>query len=283
MNMADSPPLISIVIAVFNGKKTLQQCIDSIHEQSYENKELIVIDGGSTDGTLDLLRENAGKIDRWISEKDRGIYDAWNKGVRHASGQWISFLGADDYLWDVHVLERVATKLVALPPKVRYAYGEIMLINSVGENIHKVGMNWEKAGPRFKNAMSVTHPGSMHKRELFLEHGEFDENFVVAGDYEFLMRELKSNSAFFMPFLITGVRIDGISKNSNHVLRQLKEVRYAQKKHGFTFPSFTWMLAVSRVRLRLMLWKILGEETTRKALDIGRRMMGQEPYWTKHR
>ena len=92
-----SLPLITIIIAVFNGAKTLQQCIDSVAQQSYPNKELIIIDGGSKDGTLDLLKANSEKIDYWVSETDNGIYNAWNKGLAQANGDWICFLGADDF------------------------------------------------------------------------------------------------------------------------------------------------------------------------------------------
>ena len=91
-------PLISIVVSVFNGADTLQQCIDSVTDQTYPAVELIVIDGGSTDGTREILLRNASKLAYWVSEPDRGIYHAWNKALVHAQGDWISFLGADDYL-----------------------------------------------------------------------------------------------------------------------------------------------------------------------------------------
>ncbi|MEQ1667696.1 MAG: glycosyltransferase [Sulfuriferula sp.] len=97
MNHA-STPLISIIIAVYNGKATLQQCIDSVVQQTYSNKELIIIDGGSKDGTVELLEENRNKFSYWESEPDRGIYNAWNKGLTQAKGEWICFLGADCFI-----------------------------------------------------------------------------------------------------------------------------------------------------------------------------------------
>ena len=106
--MTSSPaPLISIIVAVFNGKETLQQCIDSVAQQTYQNKELIVIDGGSNDGTLDLLNQNSSRL-TWLSEPDSGVYSAWNKGLARAKGEWVCFLGADDFLWDANVLEQMA-------------------------------------------------------------------------------------------------------------------------------------------------------------------------------
>ena len=79
--MSDREPSISVIVAVLNGAKTLQRCIDSVAQQTYPNKELIIIDGGSQDGTVDILKANQGKITSWISEPDRGIYSAWNKGL----------------------------------------------------------------------------------------------------------------------------------------------------------------------------------------------------------
>ena len=89
-------PLVSIIIAVYNGANTLQDCLDSIKQQTYQNIELIIIDGGSTDATIDVLNEYDAQISYWISEPDDGIYNAWNKGVVQAKGEWICFLGADE-------------------------------------------------------------------------------------------------------------------------------------------------------------------------------------------
>src|SRR5690606_34585060 len=93
-------PRFSVVISVFNGAKTLQKCLDSVAGQTYAARELIVIDGGSTDGTQQILRHNAGRLAYWVSEPDRGTYHAWNKALAQASGDWSCFLGADDYLWE---------------------------------------------------------------------------------------------------------------------------------------------------------------------------------------
>jgi glycosyltransferase involved in cell wall biosynthesis len=84
-----SKPLISVIVAVYNGAKTLQRCIDSVSDQTYPNKELIIIDGGSTDGTIEIIRSNQDQITYWQSEPDNGIYHAWNKALDHASGDGI--------------------------------------------------------------------------------------------------------------------------------------------------------------------------------------------------
>lgn len=279
----ESPPLISIIVAVFNGVATLQQCIDSVALQTYPHKELIVIDGGSKDGTVDLLKENQGKITYWISEPDRGIYNALNKGLAQAKGDWICFLGADDFFWNAQVLEQMAEHLVKLPHNMRVAYAQIMLLNTNGEQIYSVNEPWEKIKIRFKQIMCIHHQGVMHRRSLFDLHGKFEESFKITGDYEFLLRELKTADAYFIPNLVlAGMRQgSGVSSNPLNGLKLCHEIRRAQRMHGLWLPSRIWLMVTARAYLRLLVWKIFGERLSRKLLDVGRRMMGKPAFWTK--
>jgi len=278
----NSSPLISIIVAVFNGAKTLQQCIDSVVHQTYQNKELIIIDGGSRDGTVDLLNSNQEQINYWISESDNGIYNAWNKGLEQVKGEWVCFLGADDFFWSDQVLEQVSAQLEKLPLDIRVAYGQVMLLNKNGENLYPVGEPWERISTRFKQIMSIPHQAVMHRRSLFERHGKFDESFRIAGDYELLMRELKITEPFFVPgIVIAGMRQGGISSSPGNSLVLLRECRRTQRMHGQYLPKAIWLLALVRVYIRLVLWKVLGERLTRKILDIGRRTRGLPPYWTQ--
>ena len=277
-------PVITVIVAVFNGSKTLQQCIDSVAQQSYPKKELIIIDGCSTDSTVDLLKANSAKVSYWVSETDNGIYNAWNKGLSQAHGDWICFLGADDYFWDQQVLERMSEQLALIPPDIRVAYGKIMLLTSDGANLYAVGEPWGKVKERFKHEMSIPHPGLMHRHSLFEVRGKFDESFRIVGDYELLLRELKTGEAAFIPgIVVTGMRQGGISSNPEHSLTLLHEVRRAQVTHGQNLPGRIWLMAVVRVYIRLLLWRVFGEKLTRKALDVGRYIMGLPAYWKKTR
>jgi glycosyltransferase involved in cell wall biosynthesis len=277
-----SPPLITTIVAVFNGAKTLQQCIESVAHQTYAYKELIIIDGGSNDGTVNLITENSNNIDYWISEPDQGIYNAWNKGLTQAKGEWICFLGADDYFLNVHVLEKMTCALEQLSPEIRVAYGQVMLLSNEGASLFSVGEPWSIIKDRFKQVMCIPHQAVMHRGSLFEQYGLFDESFRIAGDYELLLRELKTGSAAYIPNLVlSGMRQGGVSSNPANSLVTMREIRRAQKMHGQRLPGWVWISAMVRVYLRLILWRLLGESMARRAIDIYRRMLGLPSYWTK--
>ena len=278
----NSDPFISVVVAAFNSIEILSRCINSVEHQTYSHKELLVIDGGSQDGTVELLKANSQKISYWISELDHGIYHAWNKALLRACGEWICFLGADDFFWDATVLARIGEQLRVLSPGIRVVYGQNMLINSRGEHLYPVGAPWHTLKGKFRTSMCLPHPGMMHHRSLFEQHGTFDESFRIAGDYELLLRELTHADALFVPnLIIAGVRQGGISSHPDAALLVLSESRRAQRMHGQRFPSLLWLWSVVKVYLRLLLWHLFGERFARSALDLGRHMFNQPKHWTK--
>jgi glycosyltransferase involved in cell wall biosynthesis len=103
---------VSIVIATYNAAQYLDACLNSCVEQTWSNKEIILIDGASTDGTLEIIHKYEGHITFWMSEPDEGVFDAWNKALDHVSGDWVLFRGADDVFWDANALERIAPHLI---------------------------------------------------------------------------------------------------------------------------------------------------------------------------
>ncbi len=275
-------PVISVIVAVYNSQATLQQCLDSVSSQTYAKVELIVIDGGSTDGTTDILRNNAQHLAYWVSEPDRGIYHAWNKALARATGEWICFLGADDYLCDAQVLARMAEQLVLIPENIWVAYGQIMLLDHDDQALFTLGQPWDTVRLRFRQEMCIPHPAVMHRRGLFDKHGLFDESFRIAGDYACLLRELKDGTALFVPgIVVAAMRPGGISSRPKSTLLTLREARRAQRDVGLRWPSHRWLMAVGRVYIRIALWSLLGEKRTRGLLDMGRSIMGLPPYWTQ--
>ena len=197
------------------------------------------------------------------------VYNAWNKGLAQAKGDWICFLGADDYFWDAQVLERIVNSLERLPPEIRVAYGQIMLVDSSRHSLHAIGESWDKIKTRFQQIMSIPHPGVMHRSSVFQQHGRFNESFRIAGDYELLLREFKTRDAFYIPDIITVAMMQGgISSNPTNSLLAMREIRHAQKMHGQRLPGWIWLAATARVYLRFLLFRLFGAALASKALDL---------------
>ena len=275
-------PLLSVIVAAYNSAATLQQCLDRVISQTFDNAELIVIDGGSSDGSLELLRTHSRHIAYCVSEPDRGIYHAWNKALAQARGDWICFLGSDDYLWNEQVLARVATQLARVPDDINVAYSQVNLVDMGGKLLYPIGESWSLVKDRFRQQMCIPHPSVLHRSRLFRQHGIFDESFHIAGDYELLLRELKDKDAFFMPDIIfSAMRQGGISSALGNTLSALREVRVAQRKNGLRWPGRIWLLALVRAYLRALAWLVLGEKRTRVVLDWGRRLRGLPRHWTR--
>lgn len=275
-------PLISVVIAVYNGAGTLGQCLDSVLQQTYPHVELILVDGGSTDGTTDMLQQRADSFAYWVSEPDQGIYDAWNKGLVKATGDWICFLGADDYFWDTCVLEAIARQLVELPPEIRIAYGRIMVVDDEGTELYASGQPWSAVGHRFQALMCIPHPGTMHRASLFQRHGGFDSSFRIAGDYDLLLRELKTGEAHFLNGIVmAGVRHGGVSTDPKNTLAAMYEIRRAQKKEGIKLPPWLWLITIGKVYTRIAFLKVFGERFTQRLLQLVRKCPGLSFKWTE--
>jgi len=277
-------PLISVIVAVYNGEKTLQRCINSVYNQTYPRKELIIIDGGSTDRSVDILRASDDKITYWKSEPDKGIYHAWNKALDHIQGDWICFLGADDYFWKTDVLERVKEYLVeASNTGIRVVYGQVAEVTIQGEILQILGKPWEKARKQFLQVMAIPHPGLMHHRSLFDLYGKFDEDFHIAGDYEFLLRELKAKKAEFITnIIVTGMQRGGVSSNPKSYLQIFDENTRAQRKNKVsTLIPIQLTRRYVKVILRKFLISLFGDNAIGYFVDFYRLLTGRSRYWTR--
>jgi len=278
----NSKPLISVIVAVYNGAETLQRCIDSVVNQTYPHAELIIVDGGSTDGTVDIIKSNEASITYWESKPDHGIYHAWNKALEHVHGDWICFLGADDYFWSSGVLEQMAPHLAKAYPPCRVVYGQVALVNKKDEVLYHAGEPWANIKKKFRQVMALPHQGVMHHISLFETHGKFDEHFQIAGDYELLLRELQDHDAMFVPEVVmTGMQLGGVSSDPSNSLLFLAEIRQVHQKLPGDVNGWWWRIAYIKVHLRLLLWRVLGEAFTRWLLDAARGCMGKPRHWTR--
>lgn len=235
-----------------------------------------MIDGGSTDGSIDILKENSQKITHWASEPDRGIYDAWNKALKVVQGDWVYFLGADDYFADEHVLARVAPILKDRSSGARVVYGRVDLVRGDGSVIATFGAPWNRR--QFFQLMTLPHQGVFHHRSLFQEHGYFNEEFRIAGDYELLMRELKSHDPLFIEnCTIAGMQFGGMSSDGRSSVKALQEIKRARDLNGVTMVSPLWRWALVKAYVRRFLSRLFGQEWARVAANCYRRLTFRAP------
>jgi glycosyltransferase involved in cell wall biosynthesis len=254
-NQLKNYPYISVIVAVLNSTRTVARCLGSIQAQDHSGKELIVIDGGSTDGSLTVLQKYRGEMAYFESAPDRGIYHAWNKALNHARGEWTCFLGADDFFWSPHALTELRPFLTEAAEKgIRVVYGQVVKINRDGSVLRVEGKPWERIRWLMPHGMPLPHPGLMHHRSLFDAHGLFDQSFRIAGDYDLLLRELRKGRALYAPSVkVVGSEIGGIADSLKLLSHQ--EVSRARLKNGL--PRWTWLSSVVYVRswIRLQLRK----------------------------
>ena len=204
-----SQPLVTVVTAVYNAQPYIAGCLESVLRQDYPNIEHIVMDGGSTDGTVDVLREYDDRIALWKSEPDRGIYDAWNKGLYEARGEWLCFLGADDefLLGAINAYMAFAVK----NPQAEYLSSRVKSVKASGyERILGLPWTWKK----FSVMMCTAHVGSMHRRSLFDRLGTFDTSYRIAADYELLLRARSQLKTAYLPVTTVMMRDGGVSSTS---------------------------------------------------------------------
>ena len=229
------PPFFSIVTATRNAAATLPRTLDSVLGQTYPRVEHIVVDGASTDGTPDMLRNRSDTRLRWISEPDRNIAHAFNKGVEMAAGNVLLFLGADDRMVDNRVLEEVSDRLLALP-RPWVAYGDCRFEYPGGVS-RLVRRNFSAA--RFRRFCCLPHQATLVDRELFRKFGLFDESFGIAMDYDHLARFIDRHPPVYLPRLISAMSRGGVSTDAARAHREMNRVRIAM---GWTTPGrAVWM------------------------------------------
>lgn len=204
---------VSIITATFNSEEYLEETIQSILSQSYSNIEYIIIDGGSTDRTLSIVKKYAERIDKIISEIDSGIYDAFNKGITLATGDIIYFLNSDDYLVDENVISRVVDAFNE-NDQIDIVYGNVLMLDPKNGCEYIAGS--EVLKENLQNIISAyPHQGFFVKRRLFEHHGLFDMSYKICGDFDFLVKcFIEENiKTIYINEKMAVFRLGGISSN----------------------------------------------------------------------
>jgi glycosyltransferase involved in cell wall biosynthesis len=225
---------ISVVTAVYNCRDTVAQAIESVLSQTYPDVETILIDGASTDGTLDVLLPYRQHLDVFVSERDLGIYDALNKGIERASGDVVGFLHADDLFDNREVLLRVAEAFA--DPQVEAVYGDLVYVRH--GNVDQVVRYW-RAGQfepsSLRRGWMPPHPTFYVRRRVYQRFGAFDTSYRIAADYESILRFLGRARirAAYIPQVLVRMRVGGASNRSlSNILRKSREDLRALHTHG---------------------------------------------------
>lgn len=216
---------VSIITATFNSGTTLEKTIASLQLQTYRNIEYIVMDGDSKDNTLSIIKKNNSHISQWISEPDKGMYHALNKGIQLATGDVIGFLHSDDMFASNTIIAQIVNEFQH--STVDGVYGDLEYVHK--ENTSRVIRHW-KSEPfqsiLLRKGWMPAHPTLFLKREVYKIHGVFNLNYKIASDYDFMLRVLKDSSLKFLylPQVITKMRIGGASNRSlKNIIQKTKE------------------------------------------------------------
>lgn len=204
---------VSVITVSFNAESTLTDCIRSVLNQCYENIEYIVVDGGSNDGTVDILKQFSNDIDVVVSEKDHGIYDAMNKGVKIASGDVITFLNSDDSFSHAGVVKE-AIELMCSKAGTELVFGDVQFFNDVKLVRHYSSARFKPWKLRF--GWMPPHPGSFAKASLYERYGYFNLSYKISADYDLFVRWLYVNKVSYLRLddVLVHMSMGGVSTRS---------------------------------------------------------------------
>lgn len=240
--MSDGP-LISVVTVVYNGVRFLSETIESVLAQEGVNLEYWVIDGGSGDGTVEIIQRHSAGLTGWISESDQGISHAFNKGVERSRGTYVMLLNADDALAHRHSLaELLRHASDSQWPDVIYGDCDLHDPDS-GAFLYRAVVEYQRE--RFLRGRALPHPGMLMHQRYFERYGRFDLSFKVAMDYELFLRGIPSVGAVRAPVLVSRVRAGGISAR-NRALAADETIR-ALRMHGHLGRAGEWRMRAAYV------------------------------------
>ncbi|WDF54711.1 glycosyltransferase family 2 protein [Mucilaginibacter sp. KACC 22063] len=247
-----SLPLVTIITVVFNSVDTIEQTILSVINQSYSNLEYIIIDGASTDGTIDVIKKYENRIKYWISEPDKGIYDAMNKGINKASGEWLNFMNAGDWFYSAQTIEQVFNNTGL--ENVEMIYGNTEKRKGNSSSIHKPGHS-ENFWKQLMVHQSMFTRTDLNKKYLF------DVGFKVAADFDFIYKTFFfKHKTLYIDNIISSFDMVGYS-HGNRYIGFAEDRKIAMKYKGRPALSLKVYMFYVRVTILGKLIDILKKHT----------------------
>ena len=234
---------ISIITASFRSEGTIVDTLKTINSQTYGNIEHIIVDGGSDDGTLEIVNDIGQRITKIVSEKDNGIYDAYNKGLELADGEVVGFLNSDDYYYSDEIIQKVMD--VFQDEAIEAVYGDLVYV--ARDDTSKVVRHWRSKEYRpgmFKDSFVPAHPTLFLRKSVYQRLGNFNLDYKLAADYEFMLRVFHSAGvkSSYLPTIMVNMRTGGATGESlSSVKAQNKEILGALKQHGVDISSLNFM------------------------------------------
>lgn len=243
-----SRPKISIITVVYNGERHLEQTIRSVIRQTYKDFEYIIIDGGSKDNTLSIIKKYAKHIDSWISEPDKGIYDAMNKGIGKAKGDFLYFLNSDDYLHDKEVLKVVANHF---REDIDCVFGDFIYVYPT----HKEYRPQKKGLKRLRQGIPILHQSLFMRKALIKKAGCFDTKYRIAADIDLECKTMTESNSTYIPRPICVFRYGG---ESSQLAKMRKEVTgILMAKYGL-WNAGTYVFVIrTKIRQKLELLNLI--------------------------
>lgn len=257
VNDLSSFPKFSIITPTLNQAEYIRQTIESVLNQDYPNIEYLVIDGGSTDSTLDILQEYGDRF-QWVSEKDHGQADAINKGIRKATGDIVAFINSDDYL-QPGALRLIANHFLK-KPECKWLTGDYIIINQQGQPIQPLTVFYKRLYRRYSSPTVlaftnyIIQPSTFWKRKVHDEIGYFDEALKFAFDYDFWMRLMQHYPPYCITQQISAFRIHPQSKGGKEYEAQFQEElgvlkRYTKNTLSYFFHKLHNLLIIGAYRI----------------------------------
>lgn len=284
-SIARQKPLVTVITVVFNGAETLERTILSVINQTYDNVEYIIIDGGSTDGTLDFIRKHEHAIDYWVSEPDGGIYDAWNKAAGLSLGDWCIFLGADDQLATDDVLEEIYSRDALSQENNQLVYGKLQVISpSTGVLLEELGQPWEEMSKEFEffHPKLPKFPEVLIHCSLLTGNATFDKAYRIAGDTNFLLRSLVSGAhMLYLDLPVSKMGLGGVSSNPKMLWPASIEVRKICSELRIKVPISYFAKEWVKLFLKIILIRILPARIYFACVNIVRSISGRAPIWNR--